>query len=271
MAGPTTAERGALGPQGGPGGPEGKVRPPRKGAPVERFPRPGPRSLLIAFGALIAVAGAIWLLYGSAWLRAEHVETTGTEVLTPREVEAVAAVPIGAPLISVDTDAIEARLRQELPRIDAVEVERSWPHGIELVVTERKPVLLLEKGAKFVEVDARSVRFATVATAPKGVPLLRLKVDGSASLNRFGADRLVAEAVRVRSELPAKVAADLRSMKVVSYDYISLELSGDRSVVWGSPEAGEAKARALTALMKAAPKAGHFDVSAPSAPAVSRS
>ena len=41
--------------------------------------------------------------------------------------------------------------------------------------------------------------------------------------------------------------------------------------MWGSGEDGPAKARALTALMKASPKAGHFDVSAPTAPAASGS
>jgi cell division protein FtsQ len=277
VAGPTTAKRSERGPSDGPDGPNGsnraggRGRPSREGTPSGRFRRPGPRFLLIAAGALLLVTGVLWLLYGSSWLRTEHVETTGTEVLTPAQVEAAARVPIGAPLVSVDTDAVEARLRRALPRIDSVEAERSWPHGIELVVTERKPVLLLEKGAKFVEVDADGVRFATVAEAPKGVPLLRLEVDGSPSLKRFGADRLVAEAVRVRRGLPAKAAADLKSVKVVSYDYISLELSGNRTVVWGSSEGGEAKARALEALMKAAPKAEYFDVSAPSAPAASGS
>lgn len=271
MAGPTTAERSAPGPSGGPNGTGGSPRPSREDVPAGRFRRPGLRSLLIALGALVLVAGCLWLLYGSSWLRTERVETSGTDVLTPAEVEAAAKVPIGAPLVSVDTDAVEARLRSALPRIDSVDVERSWPDGIELVVTERKPVLLLEKGTEFVEVDASGVRFATVVKAPKGVPLLRLEVDDSASLKRFGKDRLVGEAVRIRGELPAEVVTAMKSMKVVSYDYISLELTGNRTVVWGSSEEGEAKARALDALMKAAPKARHFDVSAPSAPASSGS
>lgn len=54
-----------------------------------------------------------------------------------------------------------------------------------------------------------------------------------------------------------------------SFDSISLELSGNRTVVWGSGEKGDTKAKALTALLKAAPKARHFDVSVPTAPAVS--
>ncbi|MFD4138064.1 cell division protein FtsQ/DivIB [Streptomyces sp. NPDC058572] len=270
MAGPTTAERGAHKP---PNTGDGSARSPLGGAPRGRLRVPGPRSLLIALAVVLSGAATIWVLYGSPWLRAERVRTTGTDELSEREVEAVAAVPLGTPLVSVDTDAIEARLRDKLPRVDSVEATRSWPHGIDLKVTERQPVLLLKKGSNYVEVDAKSVRFATVdpLRAPKRVPVLELAADGSPSLKRFGSDRLVAEAVRVRADVPAAVAADTRVIAVRSYDAISLELSGDRTVVWGSSEDGAAKARSLVALMKAAPKARHFDVSAPTAPSVSDS
>ncbi|MEE1741068.1 FtsQ-type POTRA domain-containing protein [Streptomyces sp. BE147] len=264
MAGGTTAQRGA-----------GKradtpARPPRTG-PEGR--RPSRRTLLILIAVAVALvtAGAVWVLYGSSWLRVERVGTTGTEVLTPAEVEAAAEVPLGAPLISVDTGAMENRLRQKLSRIDTADVVRSWPHGIGLKVTERKPVLLVEKGAKFIEVDAKGVRFATVDKAPRGVPLLELKPDQSASLRRFGSDRLLREAVRVAGGLPGNIAKDTEAVRVTSYDSISLELTRGRVVTWGSGEEGPVKARVLTALMKAAPKAGHFDVSAPTAPAVSGS
>lgn len=264
MAGPTTAQRGA-GQQA-----DASARPPHIGPGGRRI---GRRTLLIliAVGVALLTAGVIWVLYGSSWLRAEQVRITGVEVLTEAEVDEAAAVPIGAPLISVDTDVIADRLRQKLPRIDSVDVVRSWPHDIGLKVTERKPVLLVKKGAKFIEVDAGGVRFATVDKAPAGVPLLELTPDQSASLRRFGSDRLVREAVRVAGELPGGVARDTRVVRVASFDAISLELTRGRAVNWGSSEDGPMKAKVLTALMKAAPKAGHFDVSAPIAPAVSDS
>ncbi|MFJ2672317.1 cell division protein FtsQ/DivIB [Streptomyces sp. NPDC088551] len=267
MAGPTTAERGAR--------PRSESGRPDEGPPGRRFRLPrfrlSSRVLIALIAAVVLVAGGIWVLYGSSWLRVETVHTSGTDVLTHAEVEAAAVVPVGAPLISVDTDGIEARLRRKLPRIDSVEVIRSWPNGIGLKVIERKPALLLEKGAKFIEVDAGGVLFATVEKAPKDVPLLELTVDRSAGTQRFGTERLMREAVRVRAELPEKVAGDIRVVRVRSYDSISLELTGGRTVMWGSGEDGTAKARALTALMKAVPKAGHFDVSAPTAPAASGS
>ncbi|MEU9863167.1 FtsQ-type POTRA domain-containing protein [Streptomyces sp. NPDC047971] len=266
MAGPTTAEKnGTSTPKGS------SERPSGTGARSSGFRVPGPRVLLIALAALVIVAGGIWALYGSSWLRVERVDTSGTRVLTPHEVESAAAVPIGSPLVSVDIDAIQARLIRKLPRIDTVEVVRSWPHGIGLKVTERQPVLLMEKDGKFTEVDSTGTRFATVDKAPPGVPRLVLDIASSASLRRFDADRLLHEAVGVTGELPEKIARDTRVVKVVSYDSITLELSGGRTVLWGSGEDGAVKARVLMALMKATPKAGHFDVSAPTAPAASGS
>ncbi|MET8813239.1 FtsQ-type POTRA domain-containing protein [Streptomyces sp. NPDC004549] len=260
MAGPTVAERDAR-------------RPEVSGPPlVPGLRRPRLRTI-IALAVLLVLlgAGSVWVLYGSEWLRVRQVAVSGTRVLTPDEVRRAAAVPVGAPLVSVDTGAIEARLRRELPRIDTVEADRSWPHGIALKVTERTPSLLVRKGSEYTEVDAQGVRFATVPQAPRGVPLLELTVShqdsGAASLRRFGTDRLAREAVRVAAALPAPVRKDTRAVQVRSYDAISLRLKDGRTVAWGSSENGAAKARALTALMKAAPDARHFDVSVPTAPA----
>lgn len=265
VAGPTTAERGA--------------DEDLDSGPPPRRRLPGPRALIAAAVALLLVGGAsVWTLYGSSWLRAEQVSVSGTRVLTEDQVREVADVPLGDPLVSVDLDGIESRLLRELPRIDSVEVVRSWPHGIGLKVSERTAVLIVEaagNAGKYVEVDAKGVRFATVSRAPEGVPLLELSMSRSgssaASLRRFDEDRLVREAVRAAGAIPAAIAHETLVVKVRSYDSISLELTGDRTVAWGSAEKGRAKARALTALMKAAPDAGHFDVSVPTAPASSGS
>ncbi|MHB9862475.1 cell division protein FtsQ/DivIB [Streptomyces sp. YIM S03343] len=264
MAGTTAAERGES--------QQGSSGPPL----LRRLRRPRARTMIIFAAALIFLgAGCVWLLYGSPWLRVSRVTVSGTHVLTPDQVRKAAAVPVGEPLLSVDTAAIKARLRGELPRIGTVEVFRSWPGGIGLKITERTPVLVLENSGRFTEVDGRGVRFATVSQRPGAVPALdlALKLPGSASasLRRFGRDRLVREAVAVAGRIPAAVAADTKAVKVRSYDDISLELADGRTVAWGSSENGAAKARTLTALMKASPGARHFDVSVPTAPASSRS
>lgn len=264
MAGTTTAERGER--QQESSGPP----------PARRLRLPGPRTLVVTALALALLAsGAFWTLYGSPWLRVERVEIVGTGVLTPEQVRDAARVPVGSPLVTVDTDAIEDRVRGRLRRVDGVEVSRSWPHTVEIALVERTPVLYVEQGGRFVEVDDDGVRYATVPRAPKGVPALELAPSRAASaapsLRRFGEDRLVREAVRVARDLPPAVREAVRTVTVRSYDAVSLELTGNRTVVWGSSEKGAAKARALTALMKATPGARHFDVSVPTAPASSGS
>ncbi|MDO0928125.1 FtsQ-type POTRA domain-containing protein [Streptomyces sp. TG1A-8] len=264
MAGPTTAER-------------GERQQESSGPPSARGPgRARLRAVVVlAVAVVLLAAGTGWVLYGSGWLRVEHVSVSGTRVLTPADVREAASVPVGAPLVSVDTGAVEARLRRRLPRVDTVDVVRSWPHGIALEVTERTPVLLIREAGNFVEVDGEGVRFATVSRAPKAVPALELTASrtgpAAASLRRFGTDRLRREAVRVAGDLPSAVARDTRGVRVRSYDDITLELGGGRTVAWGSGGSGGAKARALTALMKAVPGARHFDVSVPTAPAASGS
>ncbi|MGA5041040.1 cell division protein FtsQ/DivIB [Streptomyces capoamus] len=264
MAGPTTAER-------------GERQQESSGPPLVRGLKSRHLRTIVVLAAVLVLlgAGGAWTLYGSKWLRVEHVSVSGTRVLTPAQVRAAAAVPVGDPMISVGTDRIEARLRRTLPRIDTVDVVRSWPHGIGLKVIERTPVLLVRKGARFVEVDDDGVRFATVSRAPHGVPMLELSAartgPGAASFRRFGTAGLVREAVRAAGDLPGPVARATRTVRVRSFDAISLELGDGRTVAWGSGENGRAKARALTALMKAVPRARHFDVSVPTAPASSGS
>jgi cell division protein FtsQ len=227
--------------------------------------------IILTLAVVLTSGGSIWLLYGSPWLRVRHISVSGTRVLTRAEVREASGVRLGTPLISLDTDAIEARLRRKLPRIDSVEVARSWPQGIGLKVTERTPVLFVGNAGKFIEVDREGVRFATVSSPPKAVPALQLTVGHSAAQRRFGVGRLDRAAARVVQDIPAAVARDVRNVKVGSYDSISLELSGGRTVMWGSSEKGRAKAVTLIALMKAAPGARHFDVSVPTAPASSGS
>nr|WP_307808266.1 FtsQ-type POTRA domain-containing protein [Streptomyces oryzae] len=231
------------------------------------------RRLLLLLLALAVPLGGFgsWVLYGSPWLRVESVSVTGTRVLSEAEVSRAAAVPKGAPLITVDRAALQRRVREALPRVREVTAERSWPHGVTLDVTERRPELAMESGGKYTEVDAEGVRFATVGKPPKGIPLLVLEPDERVDERYFSAARLRREAARITHVLPDSVHRAVRTVRVRSYDNVALELTEGRTVRWGSAERGRAKAKALTALLKAAEDATHFDVTAPSAPAASGS
>jgi cell division protein FtsQ len=233
------------------------------------------RTIPLLAAAVVLTAASTWLLYGSSWLRATTVKVSGTRVLTPAQVRAAADVPLGEPLVSVDTDALANRVRTKLRRVDSVDVSRSWPHTVILNVTERTPsVLLPGSDGTFTEVDDEGVRYATVTTAPKGVPLLTVTPDRSAtpSTRFFGRERLLRAGAEVAEDLPSAVRANARIIRVAGYDSITVTLTDGRTVTWGSPEQGARKATALTALLnatKGAKETANYDISAPSAPALS--
>jgi cell division protein FtsQ len=242
------------------------VRPPRR-ALTRR------RAVLAALVALTLVTGGTtWALYGSAWFRATQVRVNGAGVLTAAQIERAAVVPLGGPLLSVDTGAVRRRVLAALPRVRDVAVTRSWPHTVRVEVTERTAsAVLAAPGGKFTEVDRDGVRFATAARAPRGVPLVQLTPVDSASLRHFGTRGLLRAAIEVSRDLPDSVRGRATTIRVRSYDGITVELSGGREVMWGSAEDGARKAEVLTALLKAQPEATRFDVSAPTAPAAAGS
>jgi cell division protein FtsQ len=245
---------------------------PGTGGPRPRRTLPARRTAVIALIVLtVLVAGGTWAVYGSSWFRATRVTVSGNAVLTPRQIERAAGVPLGGPLVSVDTGAVRERLLKNLPRLGQVDVHRSWPHTIRVEVTERTPSAVLKSGKKFIEVDPDGVRFATVGTAPRGVPLVRLTPDQSPSLRHFGTKTLLRAAIAVAADLPDSLRGQATAIRVRSYDGITVELSRGRSVMWGSAEQGARKAMVLAALLKAEPHASHYDVSAPTAPAASGS
>ncbi|KRV50177.1 hypothetical protein AQ490_17130 [Wenjunlia vitaminophila] len=243
--------------------------PPPAGSPP-RAVRSRRRLLVLLLVLTLLGGGGVWVVYGTSLFEVREVRVTGTEALAPSRVREVADISPGGPLAAVDTSAVARRLRGELPRIERVEVERSWPHTVLLKVTERRPAVVLRRGAGFTEVDRRGVGYATVERPPAGVPLVNLAPRRQQDSSGRGRTALLRASARVAAALPEEVRGQVKSIDVRSYDEIRLRLSGKRTVVWGSPEGRDAKRGALLALMKAVPDATRYDVSAPSAPAAAR-
>ncbi|WP_243761460.1 cell division protein FtsQ/DivIB, partial [Streptomyces sp. YIM 98790] len=241
--------------------------------PERRRRRLSRRGLLLVPAVLLAAVVAFggWALYASSWLRIDRVAVgwagDGPRVLEADRIAAAAAVPVGEPMARLDKDAVRDRLLEALPRLKDVEVVRAWPDRVVIKVTERQAVVLVPAQDGFAEVDIDGVSFGVVPEAVPGIPLLSLELEQNAGLRRFGEERIVTAAVGVVAALPPALHRQTEVVRVRSYDSISLELAGGRTVRWGSPEQTEAKVAALTAVMKAAEEARYFDISVPSAPA----
>lgn len=213
--------------------------------------------IVVAVLALVAlVATAVWLVFFSAVLSVSKVTVDGNRLLGPDRVLAVARVPMGEQLATVDLEAISRRVAA-LAEVEDVDVTRAWPDGVRIDVTERTAVAVVELGGRLRGLDATGVVFRDYRNPPNGMPRVR-------PTTSTGADAL-AEAAGVVAVLPADLAARVDHVEVQTIDQITLVLRDGRQVLWGSAEQSELKARVLPELL-AAQRAQVYDVSVPESP-----
>lgn len=214
--------------------------------------------VLLGLAALVAVvAGGVWLVFFSSVLAVQGVRVEGAEVLDPREVRDVAAVPTGSPLATVDLDAVRSRVERLTP-VDEVDVSRAWPDKVRIDVTEREAVAVVLHDDVVQGVDAEGVVFRRYPSRPPSLPLVRTTVRTDTPA--------LAEATRVIAALPDDLRARVRYVSVATVDTISLRLRNGKVVRWGSAEDSESKAQVLAVLLDQ--PASLYDVSVPGQPVI---
>jgi cell division protein FtsQ len=229
----------------------------RRAAAARRRPR-----LLAGIGVvlLLLLGLLVWLGWFSSVLTATAVEVRGAAGTAAGQVRQVAAVPLGGPIMRVDTAAVQERLLAGKAWRE-VSVSRSLPHTVVIDVTPRVAVLAVRGADGRVElVDAEGVAFATVASPPAGVPVV---ASGASTVTRAG----VTAALQALASLEPALRRTVSGVTVSEADQVSFRLkvkAAMKTIVWGGPGDGATKAK-LVAVLVAQP-GSTIDVSVPSAP-----
>jgi cell division protein FtsQ len=230
----------------------------RRAAAARRRPRlvAGIVAAVLLLGGLLA-----WLGWSSSLLTATRIEVRGVSAAAAAEVRAVADVPLGVPLMRVDTDAVAQRLLAD-KAWSGVSVNRTVPDTIEITVTPRVAVLAVRNPRGEVDVvDREGFAFRTADRPPAGVPLVS---SGAAQVTRAGVDAAVA----ALGSLDASLRDDVSGVSVSSADQVSFTVAAGKgkrkTVIWGGADAGERKAALVTLLLRE--PGSTIDVSVPSSP-----
>ena len=214
----------------------------------------------IAVGVLLVAGLVAWLGWFSAVLTATAVEVRGVTGAAAAQVRQVAAVPLGGPLMRVDTDAVHERLVAGKAWRE-VSVSRSLPHTVVIDVTPRVAVLAVRgAGGRVDVVDDEGFVFATVASPPAGVPVVS---SGARTVTKNG----VTAALQALGSLDAALRRTVSGVSVSEADQVSFRLKvkeAGKTVVWGGPGDGAMKARLVKILVSQ--PGSTIDVSVPSSP-----
>jgi cell division protein FtsQ len=218
------------------------------------------RPVAIVVGALAVISLGVYACYFSGWLAARSVTVSGETSLTAQQVVDAAHVDLGTPLARLDLSSIEARVAA-LPAVESVSVSRSWPHTVEIEVTERQPVAAIMRDGAWWAMDATGVVFGRTPERDADLPIVRAPAHVD--------DNALAEAGEVIAALPADVLADVRRVTARSRDAIELRLAGHSVVRWGSADETDRKVQVLSVLLDQV-KASVYDVSVPEQPTTRR-
>lgn len=206
---------------------------------------------------IVITLGLGLLLYFTPVMSARAVVVTGNAAVTPDEVLAAAAVPLGTPLLQIDSDVVADRVAT-IRRVASARVQREYPSTVRVTVEERIPVVVKDFPDGPHLFDRDGVDFVT---APPPPGLAHLDVD-----NPGPTDPPTRAALDVLTALRPEVAGQVGRIAAPSVASITLTLNDGRVVVWGTTDRTAEKAEKLAALLTRPGQT--YNVSSPDLPTV---
>lgn len=221
------------------------------------------RALIIGttITALVLVAALLTAIFLPA-LQVREVTVSGTGYVQEEAIRDAAAPHLGGSVLLLPTASLTEAVG-EVPGVASVEVDRHWPDGARITITEAVPVAMLTRTDGTTAVlDATGEELP--AAAAEGETLVPLTVDGG-SADPEGATAAMSE---VLAEIPSPLRGAVQEVTASSTSdvtlVIGLEGGGTKTVVWGDAQDAELKAEAVHALL--GQPGGVIDVSSPVAP-----
>ena len=177
----------------------------------ERDGSSGRRRLWLAWIVLVAVVVGVggFAATRSKLLDVDEVQVllTGNGPLTAAEVTEVAGVFSGTPMVTVDLDALAARVRG-LPYAAEVVAERDWPSTVRVWVAVRLPVVsAVESTGRVALLDAGGTVLEHVARTDPLLPTIRVDRFGEPGSLVTRIDPLLHAAEAVSPDLGAWILA----------------------------------------------------------------
>ncbi len=167
---------------------------------------------LALFLSPILVIAAFFALYLSPAFRVHDVEVVGAEHVNAEQVAQLASLD-GHSMFRLDLQEAEQRITF-LPLIKSAHIERQWPQGARIVVTERAPWAYWQVGSTNYVIDGEGIVLADLPP-PEGAPVIR---DLSNPVRLVPGDHVDADAVALTRALLDEVPQTL-AIKVSTFEY----------------------------------------------------
>src|SRR5699024_5653343 len=131
---------------------------------------------------------------------------------------------------------------QEIVGVHEAQVQRDWPHGLQITIVPRVPVAAVADDEQFVVLDGEGVELDRSQEEPEDLPLVDVPLgeeDTAASLTAV---------LEVLGALPDELLTEVAAASAPSPNQVRLELPDGVEVFWGSSAENERKVQVLQTL-----------------------
>jgi cell division protein FtsQ len=221
----------------------------------------------LVLGAIVALllAGLYWFwLRDSMLVEVNDVEVTGlTTKDGPRIQATLEEAAEDMTTLHVRVDELEDAARQ-FPIIASIHVERDFPHGLRIQVTERRPAGLVDVGGVPMPVASDGTLLEGIRT-PEGLPLIRME---KPTADDHVTDPRTLRALLVTGAAPAGLAQRIERVSEDSEHGIVLELEDGPEIIFGDADYAAEKWTAAMRVLADPDAAGatYVDVRLPERP-----
>lgn len=226
------------------------------------------RALMIGGGVLLLLASLLIAAVMLPQLQVAHVDVEGTGYVSADDVREAASAGATGSVLLLPTGAIAADVRG-VPGVREAAVERAWPDGVRITVTEREPLAQLTDASGQVSIlDADGVTLpAAAGAAPEGgeAPALVPMAIGEGSQDPAAAQEAM---LSVLAELPLELRSRISGIQASTLSDVTFTLSpergGAKTIIWGDASDAALKAEVVQALLDR--PGSVIDVTSPVAP-----
>ena len=233
-------------------------------AEVKRFTKASRRrrlAWLIGAGTVVVVLLGSVLLSISPAMALRTIDVVGTQRVDASAVRTALGAQLGTPLPLLNYATMRSELAK-FPLIRSYSTEAQPPGTLIVRIVERTPIAELKLPTGYQLVDQAGVVIQTAVKRTAGYPVVDISQDASDSSRH----KEFAAAAAVLAALPAGMLAKVDTVSATGAQDVTLKLITHVTVVWGGPEDATLKSQVLADLMKGAPRASVYDVSAPNNP-----
>lgn len=162
--------------------------------------------------SLLLVTQCLRVAFTSPRMRLQDVKVSGTQRLSPADVQRLGRVPLGQNVFRCNLVRVSDHLRTDPIIKDAV-VTRELPGTLRVAVTERVPALQIMAGADRFDADGEGFVFRRAAALKRDLPLLQVPPKKLPSIGQKLAPN-VFKAARECSRLAKAQGLQLRNLRV---------------------------------------------------------